>query len=113
MSSDGDIGGLKLGTFQSSPPRRSKLSTKPVVCLSGIPNNTFIVRQTLIVAAMNSCKRPRLPVTDAYQGISGSNQIDSEPRCFNAALYARQFFIVYFVGNQLLMPVRYHLEFKQ
>jgi len=36
---------LKSGTARSGPIRRSRVSTKPVVCLSAMPNNTFIVRQ--------------------------------------------------------------------
>ena len=47
------------------------------------------------------------------QTISGSNQIDSDPRCFNAVLYEGQFLVLYFVGAQLLMPPRYHPGFKQ
>ncbi|APZ51091.1 hypothetical protein Ga0080574_TMP757 [Salipiger abyssi] len=36
---------LKSGALQSRPTRRKGLSTKPVVCLSAMPNRTFIVRQ--------------------------------------------------------------------
>jgi len=36
---------LKSGTAQSRPISRSRLSTKPVVCRSAMPNSTFIVRQ--------------------------------------------------------------------
>ncbi len=39
----------------------------------------------------------------ACHDISGSNQIDSEPRCFSAVLYEGQFLVLYFVGDQLLM----------
>jgi hypothetical protein len=42
---------LKLGTVQSRPIRRSKLSTNPVVCLSAMPNSTFIVRQVWMAAS--------------------------------------------------------------
>jgi hypothetical protein len=45
---------LKSGTFQSSPAKRSRLSTKPVVCLKGMPNSTFIVKQTWIAASLKS-----------------------------------------------------------
>src|SRR5690554_6390345 len=39
---------LKLGTTQSNPLNRSRLSTNPVVCLSAMPNSTFIVRHVWI-----------------------------------------------------------------
>ncbi len=45
-------GVLKSGTAQSRPIRRSRLSTKPVVCLSAIPNRPFIVRQVWIEASL-------------------------------------------------------------
>jgi hypothetical protein len=35
---------LKSGTVQSRPTSCSRLSTKPVVCLSAMPNRTFIER---------------------------------------------------------------------
>ena len=66
-----------------------------------------------MAASLNSGCRPRLPVGAACHDISGSNQIDSEPRCFNAKLYEGQFFVLYFVGDQLLMAVSYHPGFKQ
>jgi hypothetical protein len=37
--------GQKSGTRRFSPTRRRRLSTKPFVCLSGMPNSTFIVKQ--------------------------------------------------------------------
>ncbi|WP_162300725.1 hypothetical protein [Alkalilacustris brevis] len=42
--------------------------------------------------------------------------IDSEskgadPRCFSAVLYEGQFLVLYFVGDQLLMPSSYHAGF--
>jgi len=37
---------LNLGTAQSSPIRSNRLSAKPIICLSAIPNNTLIVRQS-------------------------------------------------------------------
>jgi hypothetical protein len=43
---------LKLGTPQSNPPSSSRLSTKPVVFLSAMPNRTFIVRQVWIAASL-------------------------------------------------------------
>jgi len=43
---------LKSGTDQSNPLMRRRLSTKPVVCLSAMPNSTFIVRQVLIAASL-------------------------------------------------------------
>ena len=45
--------------------------------------------------------------------ISGSNQIEREPRRFSAALYEGQFFVWYSVGGQLLMPSSYHAGFTQ
>lgn len=36
---------LESGTLQSRPIRRSRLSMKPVVCLSAMPNSTCIVRK--------------------------------------------------------------------
>jgi len=39
--------------------------------------------------------------------------IEREPRCFSAELYNRQFFVLYFVGDQLLMATSYHPGFKQ
>ncbi len=39
--------------------------------------------------------------------------MESEPRRFRAALYEGQFFVWYFVGDQLLMPSSYHAGFKQ
>lgn len=66
-----------------------------------------------MAASLNSGCRPRLPVGAACHGISGSNQIDSDPRCFSAELYDRQFFVLYFMGDQLLIPASYHSGFKQ
>lgn len=34
------------------PTKRDKLSTKPVVCLSAIPNSTFIVRQVWMMLSL-------------------------------------------------------------
>jgi hypothetical protein len=77
---------LKSGTVQSRPTSCSRLSTKPGVCLSAMPNRTFIVRQLWIAASPYCGCRPRLPVGGGTQTMSGSNQIVSEPRCFNASL---------------------------
>jgi accessory gene regulator protein AgrB len=43
---------LKFGTAQSKSIRCSRLSTKPVVCLSAMPNNTLMVRQVWIAASL-------------------------------------------------------------
>jgi len=43
---------LKSGTAQSSPVRRSRLSTNPVVWRSAMPNSTFIVRQVWMAASL-------------------------------------------------------------
>jgi hypothetical protein len=77
---------LKSGTSQSSPVSLKRLSTKPVVWRSAIPNSTFIVRQVWIAASLNARDRPRLPDGSAPQIISGSNQIVSEPRRLSALL---------------------------
>ena len=90
-----------------------RISTKPVVCRSGMPNSTFIVRQIWIAASLNSGCRPRLPVGGACHDISGANQIDREPRLFSDVLYEGQFLVLYFVGDQLLMAASYHHGFKQ
>ena len=71
---------LKFGTAQSRSISRSKLSTNPVVCRSAMPNNTFIVRQVWIAAALWSGCRPRLPVGAASRIIAGSNQSVGDPR---------------------------------
>jgi len=43
----------------------------------------------------------------------GSNQIDSDPRCFKERLYAFQFRVLYVVGVQLLITASYHAGFTQ
>jgi len=77
---------LKSGTIQSNPSSCYKLSTNPVVCLSGIPNKTFKIRRVSIAASLNCRHRSPLPVGSGDQILSGSNQIDSKPRSFNAVL---------------------------
>jgi hypothetical protein len=84
---------LKSGTAQSKPTNFNKLSTKPVVCRSGSPNNTFIVKQVWFIvkqvwmaASLNWYCRPRLLLGGGVHVISGSNQIESDPRRFNASL---------------------------
>jgi hypothetical protein len=42
------LGGVNFGTAQSRSISRNRLSTNPVVCLSAMPNSTFIVRQVWI-----------------------------------------------------------------
>jgi len=42
----------KFGTVQFRSINRSKLSTKPVVCLKAMPNSTFIVRHVWIAASL-------------------------------------------------------------
>jgi len=54
-----------------------------------------------------------LPVFGGRQSISGSNQIDSESRCFSAVFYDGQFLVLYFVRDQLLMHVSYHVGLNQ
>jgi hypothetical protein len=43
---------LKFGTGQSRSMSRNRLSTNPVVCLSAMPNSTFIVRHVWIAASL-------------------------------------------------------------
>ena len=43
---------LKSGTAQSRPTSRSRLSTKPVVCRSAMPNSTFIERHVWMAASL-------------------------------------------------------------
>jgi hypothetical protein len=62
---------------------RSKLCTKPVVCRSGIPNSTLSVRHAWIAASLS---RPRVPLGGGTQTITGSNQINSDPRRFRLSL---------------------------
>lgn len=45
------------------------------------------------------------------QAGSGSNQIESEPRCFNAVFYEGQFLVLCFAGDELLMPHSYYAGF--
>ena len=77
---------LKSGTDQSRPMSRNRLCTNPVVCRSGIPNSTFKVKQVWTAASLKRCCLPRLPLGGGTQTISGSNQIDSEPRRFRLSL---------------------------
>ncbi len=68
----------------------------------------------VLLSALEQCpgQRVALPVGGACHDVSGSNQIDSEPRCFSAVLYEGQFLVLYFVGDQLLMhrcdPTRFN-----
>jgi hypothetical protein len=57
--------------------------------------------------------RPGLLFGGGTQTISGANQMDSDPRCFNAVLYDGQFLVLYFVGDPLLIPASYHAGFTQ
>jgi len=85
---------LKSGTAQSSPVSRRRLSTNPVVWRSAIPKSTFMVRQVWIAASLKVRDLPLLPEGLASQFISVSNQIVSDPRRFNAALYSAQFVVL-------------------
>ncbi|AHD03069.1 hypothetical protein METH_10590 [Leisingera methylohalidivorans DSM 14336] len=73
-----------------------------------MPDKTFRVRQAWIAASLNWNWRPGLPVGGGVQTLSGSNQIDSDPRCFSAVLQDGQFVVLYFAGAQRLMPSSYH-----
>ena len=77
---------LKFGTAQSRSISQSRLSTNPVVCLSTMPNSTFMVRQVWIAASLQSGCRPRCPVGAASQVMAGSNQIVRKLRRLSAAL---------------------------
>jgi hypothetical protein len=77
---------LKSGIDQSRPTKRNRLSTKPVVWRSAMPNKTFIERHVWMAASLQACWRPRLPVGRASQLISGSHQIVTEPRRLSASL---------------------------
>jgi hypothetical protein len=39
-----------------------------------------------MAASLNCCCRPRLPLGGGFQTISGSNQIDNDPRRFRLSL---------------------------
>lgn len=56
---------------------------------------------------------PRIPVSGEFQVISGSNQIDSESRSFNAVFYEGQLLVLFFVSDQLLISASYHAGFMQ
>jgi hypothetical protein len=104
---------LKSGTVQSKPTSFSKLCTNHVVCRNGLANNTFLVRQVWIAASLKLSCRPRLPVGGGRYVISGSNQIESDPRRFSASLQVDQFVVLYLVEAQLLIPTSYHTGFMQ
>jgi hypothetical protein len=53
---------------------------------NGSPNSTFNVRHVWIASSLKLCCRPRLQVGAGIQAISGSNQIDNDPRCFKLSL---------------------------
>ena len=103
--------GAEVWYRPSSPISCSRLCARPVVCRNGSPNSTFKVRQAWIAASLKSFCRPRLPFGGGTKTISGSNQIDSEPRRFKLSLYEDKFVVVYFVGDQLLITPGYHTGF--
>lgn len=43
--------------------------------------------------------------------MSGSTLIDNDPRCIGLLLYDDQFVVLYFLGDQLLMPPSYSAGF--
>ena len=92
---------LKSGTGQSSFARLRRLATSPVVCRRGRPNNAFSIRQVWIAASEKVAGRPGRPLGAAIHSISGSNQINSEPRCFKAAFQARQVVVRHGKGNKM------------
>jgi len=54
-----------------------------------------------------------LPVGGGVETISGSNQIDGDPRRLKQSLQAEQVVVWYFVGAQLLMTSSYHAGFTR
>jgi hypothetical protein len=76
-------------------------------------NSTFIVRQVWIAAPLWSGWRLRLPVGEAAQVITRSNQIISEPRRLSASLWAVQFLVLSAKGVGLLMQPSCHAAFTQ
>ena len=66
-----------------------------------------------MAASLYCCCRPRLPLGGGTQIIPRSNQIESDPRRFSAALYDGQFVVFYIFGVQLLIPSSYHPEFTR
>ena len=71
----------------------------------------FKVRQAWSAASLKFCCRPRLSLGGGTQSISGSNQIDSEPRRFKLSLYDDQFVVLYLIGDQLFITPSYHIGF--
>ena len=101
------------GTTQSKPISCNRLCTKPVVCRNCSANSTFKVKEAWIAAPLKYCCRSRLSLGGGTQTISGSNQIDSEPRRFKLSLYEDQFIVLYFLGDQLLIHPSHHLRFMR
>ena len=67
------------------------------------------LRLFMLAASICSCS-----LAEAEQvTISGSSQIESDPRFFSERLYSAQFRVLYFVGVQLLMSPSYHAGFTQ
>lgn len=104
---------LKSGSAQSRPINRSRLSTKPVVCQSAIPNGTFIFRQVRIAPSLQPGVRPRLPVVSPPRVISGSDQIVSGLRRLSTPLQAGPFPVFQAGGVGLLMPPSHHAGFTR
>ena len=104
---------LSSGPGQSRPASASRLASSPVAYLSGRPNSARSVRLVWIAASENTACRPRVPVCVANHCVSGSRQIDSEPRCLSAELSACQFVVRQARGFGLPMPSSYHAGFTR
>jgi len=104
---------LRSGTTQSGPTRFGRPCTTPVVGREGTPPRTFKVRQLRIAASPKPGCRPRLPVGGGRHVISGSSQIVSDPRRFNATLQADQFVVFSFAGSKLFIPASDHAGVTQ
>jgi hypothetical protein len=54
-----------------------------------------------------------LLVGGSVQTMSGSNQMDSDPRLFKLSMQTEQFVVLCFVGAQRLMTSSYHADFTR
>ena len=76
----------KSGTGQSRPASSGRLATIKVVCRSGQPKSTLIIRQNWVAASEKTRGRPGLTAFGASQSISRSSQTSRDPRRFSASL---------------------------
>jgi hypothetical protein len=78
-----------------------------------MPKGTCIVRQVWTAASLQTGCRPRLPVVCASQVISGSNQINSDPRRLGTLLSEGQFGVLWDDVLGLLIPTSYLTDFTR